>query len=147
MNLIKFKDFCIFVDLEVTFFVSINQMTLKHDLFVGKLNNWHVHTKYRPKMPQKSSNPSDQVDNLIGHFGWYVGTLSIIASFVQILEGMNSVVSVFISAQTDYRCETCFDEFLVDIENSTEYEHYDKLIVENFYKIKEKSSDKRRFTF
>ena len=93
-------------------------------------------------MPQKSSNPSDQVDNLIGHFGWYVGTLSIIASFVQILEGMNSVVSVFISAQTDYRCETCFDGFLVDIENSTEYENYDKLIVENFYKIKEKSSDK-----
>lgn len=89
-------------------------------------------------MSEKS--PSDKIDDLIGHFGFYIGTIAIIATLKEIPAGMNSVVSVFISAQTDYRCKTCFDDFLQT--NSSQYEDYNQIIVDNFYKEKTKSADK-----
>ena len=57
-----------------------------------------------------------------------------IASLVQIPGGINSVVSVFISAQTDYRCKTCFDEFVN--QNNTNYDLYESNLTTTFYGTK-----------
>lgn len=87
-------------------------------------------------MNEKS--PSDKIDDLIGHLGWYIAYLVIVACYQEIPAGINSVVSVFISAQTDYRCKTCFDDVLMSKFNDTsinnpEIERYNSLISDNFF--------------
>lgn len=57
------------------------------------------------------------IDDYIGHLGWYNFYIFSVISLVQIPFGLLMVSPVFILADMNYRCLTCFDEIL--LENSS----------------------------
>ena len=90
------------------------------------------------------------IDDYVGHLGWYQIFLYLVVAYVQVPSGANAVISVFLLADVDYRCRTCFDdqvnlakingkEFETTEEsvNRTEYETF---LEENFFV---KNEDKR----
>ena len=53
-----------------------------------------------------SKDPYIELDNLIGHLGWYQAVLCIILIGAKPFIGLNGALPVFEAAKPDYRCRT-----------------------------------------
>ena len=75
----------------------------------------------------KTEDPHKELDDLIGHLGWYqaVVCLSVLGALPFI--GVNGTLPVFEAARPAYRCSTCLDSVNLD-SNITEF-----LIEERFF--------------
>ena len=70
-----------------------------------------------------------ELDDTIGHQGWYQILMLVTIMLGQITLGANAAMPIFTAAKPDYRCKTCFDS-----ENSNFYHYSEQDIEDNFFK-------------
>lgn len=62
----------------------------------------------------------EELDETIGHLGWYQGLIVFAIFLSKVAYAMNGSLPVFTAARPDFRCKTCFDDDSTNYYNFTE---------------------------
>lgn len=92
--------------------IDIDEDAFQAKKFLETTDNYSLSSDSQDRLD--NDDPTTKLDRLVTgskSWGWYMAFICFTASLVKIPSGMNALVSNFILAKEDFRCESCLDSY------------------------------------